>query len=121
MESILSGLQLHSIEVIIRWYVGNIGEPKGYDVSNAVKKPKSDVEIKYEQLQQQVVDITEENVALKSRVTALEKLLIQAGIEIPDDKDIKAIETSTTTGNSATMLRKSFNEAKLMDEIVNGE
>lgn len=74
------------------------GEPKGYQFSS-LQKPKTEAEIKCEQLIEQLSKANEENLQLRNRVRELELKL-------------EHYEHNTR--------KHSLREAKLIDEIVNG-
>lgn len=73
------------------------GEPKGYDAAQA-QRPKSDAEIRAEQLSIALAEKTEENERLKRRVDELEARLNQY------------------EGNSRS--KKDLAEAKMLDAVV---
>lgn len=75
------------------------GEPKGYDASN-MAKPKSDAEIRCDQLTEQLAAAKMENAQLKKRVEELELTLRQY------------------EGNPKA--RQAIDAARLTDSIVNG-
>jgi septal ring factor EnvC (AmiA/AmiB activator) len=74
------------------------GEPKGYEFST-MQKPKTDAEIKCEQLIEELTKSNEENLQLRTRIHELETRLEQ-------------YEHNTR--------KHSLREAKMIDEIVNG-
>jgi len=83
-------------------------EPKGYEMK-ALQKPKTDTEIKYEQLLKTVSTLREENDTLQKRVAELESKLAhyEGGSE-------------ETAASSVGILKQSLRDAQLIDSIVNG-
>ena len=75
------------------------GEPKGYEVAGAAK-PKSDAEIRCEQLTVNLAKANEENNRLKARIAELELKLVE--LEGPKSKTASNLEA-----------------AKTLDEVVN--
>ncbi len=75
------------------------GEAKGYEHAEA-KRPKSEAEVRCDQLSHSLTQANEENAKLRARITELELRLAQL------------------EGNPKT--RQSLNDAMLIDHIVNG-
>lgn len=74
------------------------GEPKGYQFSQ-LQKPKTEAELRCDQLMEQLTKSNEENLQLRNRIRELELRLEQ-------------YEHNTR--------KNSLREAKIIDEIVNG-
>ncbi len=75
------------------------GEPKGYEHAEA-KRPKSEAELRCEQLTSALALANEQNTKLQNRITELELKLAQL--------------------DPASKMRSSISDAKLIDSIVNG-
>jgi cell division protein FtsB len=78
------------------------GEAKGYEAQGAAK-PKSEAELRCEQLTAALATATDENAALKARIQELELKIVQ-------------LEGTIGTPRSRQLLA----DAKLKDAIVNG-
>lgn len=76
------------------------GEPKGYEHAEA-KRPKSEAEVRCDQLTASLAQASEENAKLQNRIKELELRLAQL------------------EGNPKT--RQSLTDAILIDQIVNGD
>ena len=78
------------------------GEPKGYEYKGAAK-PKTDAEIRCDQLTAQLADKNEENTRLKAKINQLE------------------LRVGQLEGNLSSRTRNSISNAKMTDSIVNGQ
>lgn len=76
------------------------GEPKGYEYASSARRPKSEAEVRCDQLTEALAKAQEENANLRAQIAALELRL--AGAE----------------GNPKT--RQSLQDAQMIDSLVNG-
>lgn len=86
------------------------GEPKGYEYANTVKRPKSEAEVRCDQLVEALTQAQQENSKLRQRVKELEGRLRSAGMDV---------EVELEVGDKG-LLRQSLKEAKILDIVVNG-
>lgn len=86
------------------------GEPKGYEYANAVKRPKSEAEVRCDQLVEALTLAQQENTKLRQRVKELEGRLRTAGMDVGAELEL----------GDKNLLRQSLKDAKILDSVVNG-
>ena len=80
------------------------GEPKGYGAAGSVR-PKSDADKRVESLTAQLAQVTDENTALKTRISQLEAKITEMGGEIPEK----------------SKMAQNLEQAKIVDGALNNE
>lgn len=101
------------------------GEPKGYEMNDKVKRPKTEAEIRCEQLTKDLADAREMNAALTKHVQALEEKLRQyepnhVSVLTELHQLSRTLSSRPTTGSGHGHAASKLRDSLVIDHVVNG-